>query len=149
VARTVETRTAETRIAVVMALTVIANSCGNLLLSVGMKHVGAISSWTPGALAVTALRTFRVGAIWLGILALLIFFVLHLWLLSWADYSYVEPAIAAGYALVPLTAFTIFGEPMSLARWAGVLLITVGVGLVGRTPARTTQSQRVCEPSSV
>jgi drug/metabolite transporter (DMT)-like permease len=143
------TRTAETRIAVVIALTVIANTSGNLLLSLGMKRVGEVSNWSLGALVMTAVRTFSVSAIWLGIAALLIFFVLHLLLLSWADYSYVEPATAAGYALVPLAAFTIFGEPMSLARWAGVLLITVGVGLVGRTPARTTQSHPVCERSSV
>jgi len=133
----------------VIAITVIANTCGNLLLSVGMKRVGEISNWAPGALAVTVLRTFTVSAVWLGIAALAIFFVLHLLLLSWADYSYVEPASAAGYALVPLTAFAIFGEPMSSARWAGVLLIAVGVGLVGRTPSRTTESRTVCEPSSV
>jgi len=140
---------AEGRIAIVIALTVIANTCGNLLLSVGMKRVGEISNWAPGALALTLLRTFTVGTIWLGIAALVIFFVMYLMLLSWADYSYVQPASAAGYALVPLTAFTIFGEPVSLARWAGVLLITIGVGLVGRTPARTTELRTACEPSSV
>jgi drug/metabolite transporter (DMT)-like permease len=142
-------RTPEPRIAAVIALTVIANTCGNLLLSAGMKRVGEISNWAPAALAMTLLRTFTVSAVWLGIAALVIFFVLHLLLLSWADYSYVEPVTAAGYALVPLTAVTIFGEPMSSARWAGVVLITVGVTLVGRTPARTTESPIVCERSSV
>jgi len=137
----------EPRIAVVLALTVIANTCGNLLLSAGMKRVGEISNWAPGALALTLWRTFTMGAVWLGIAALIIFFILYLMLLSWADYSYVQPASAAGYALVPLTAFAIFGEPVTVARWAGVLLITIGVGLVGRTPARTTDT--ACELSSV
>jgi drug/metabolite transporter (DMT)-like permease len=142
-------RAAQTRIAVVIALTVLANTCGNLLLSVGMRQVGEIRSWAPGALALTAVRTFTAGTIWLGIGALIVFFVLYLMLLSWADYSYVQPASALGYALVPLTAFAIFGEPVSAARWAGVLLITIGVGLVGRTPPRTTDSRTACELSSV
>jgi drug/metabolite transporter (DMT)-like permease len=142
-------RTSQTRIAVVIALTVIANTCGNLLLSVGMKRAGEISSWTPATLARMLLRTFSVGAVWLGIASLLIFFILFLMLLSWADYSYVQPASAAGYALVPLTAFAFFGEPMSAGRWTGVALITVGVALVGRTPARTTEARTACEPSSV
>ena len=142
-------RTGETRIVIVIALTVIANTCGNLLLSVGMKHFGEIRSWAPGALAMTLLRTFSVGTVWLGMAALVIFFVLHLMLLSWADYSYVEPASAAGYALVPLAAFTVLGEPVSAARWAGIFLITIGVGLVTRTPARTTEPRTPCEPSSV
>ena len=142
-------RTPETRIVVVIALKVIANTCGNLLLSMGMKCIGEIRSWAPGALAMTLMRTFSVGAVWLGIAALLMFFVLHLMLLSWADYSYVEPASAAGYALVPLAAFTVLGEPVSTARWAGIFLITIGVGLVARTPARTTEPRTPCEPSSV
>jgi drug/metabolite transporter (DMT)-like permease len=142
-------RPAEIRIVVVIALTVIANTFGNLLLSAGMKRVGEIRSWTPDALAMALLRIFTVGTIWLGIGALIIFFILYLVLLSWADYSYVQPASAAGYALVPLLAFVIFREPVSPAQWAGVLLITIGVGLVGRTPARTTDPRTTCEPSSV
>jgi drug/metabolite transporter (DMT)-like permease len=136
------------RIPVALALTVIANTSGNLLLSAGMKRVGEIRNWAPDALALTFVRIFTAGTIWFGIAALIVFFVLYLMLLSWADYSYVQPASAAGYALVPLTAFAIFGEPVSSARWAGIFLITVGVGLVGRTPARTTGSPTACEPAS-
>jgi drug/metabolite transporter (DMT)-like permease len=132
-----------------MALTVIANASGNLLLSAGMRRVGEIRSWAPGALGATLSRTFTDGTIWLGIGALLIFFILYLVLLSWADYSYVQPASAAGYALVPVLAFVAFGESMSPVRWTGVLLITAGVGLVRRTPPRSTAPHTTCEPSSV
>ena len=137
------------RTAALIVLTVLCNSVGNLLLSLGMKHVGQVSTFSAGVIGTTAWQVATSGAIWLGIVTLALFFAAHMLLLSWADYSYVEPASAAGYALVPLTAFAIFGEPMSSARWAGVLLIAVGVGLVGRTPSRTTESRTVCEPSSV
>jgi uncharacterized membrane protein len=142
-------RVAEVRIAIVIAATVLANSVGNLLLSIGMKRVGEVSSVAPAALAAALVRTVTAGTIWMGVGALIIFLILHLVLLSWADYSYVQPASAAGYALAPLLGYAISGEPVSSARWTGVLLITIGVGLIGRTPARTNSPLPPCEPSSV
>ena len=62
---------------------------------------------------------------------------LILLVLSWADYSYVLPASAAGYAIVPLLGYVFGGEQISLLRWGGVLMICLGVIMVGRTPLRT------------
>jgi uncharacterized membrane protein len=58
--------------------------------------------------------------------------------LSWADYSYVMPAGAFGYALLTLLAVQFLHESVSPRRWAGVVLICVGVLLVGQTKPRTT-----------
>ena len=74
----------------------------------------------------------------IGVTLLALFLVTFLLVLSWADYSYVQPASAAGYALVPLLAYAIAGENVSALRWGGVALISVGVLLIGRTPVRTS-----------
>jgi drug/metabolite transporter (DMT)-like permease len=34
-------------------------------------------------------------------------------------------------------------EPISIARWAGILLITVGVGFVAQGPSRTEPVQEI------
>ncbi|HKO03388.1 MAG TPA: hypothetical protein VJW51_01505, partial [Candidatus Acidoferrales bacterium] len=60
--------------------------------------------------------------------------------LTWADFSFVLPASAAAYAVVPLLGHIFLREEVSPLRWAGVALITLGVGLVGNTPPRTTQA---------
>jgi len=60
--------------------------------------------------------------------------------LSWADYSYVMPAGAFGYAVLTLAAVVFLHETVSPKRWIGVLLICVGVLLVGQTKPRTTGS---------
>ena len=76
--------------------------------------------------------------LWLGVAVLVLFFVCHLVLLSWADYSYVQPASASGYAIVPLFGWLLAGEQVGALRWSGVFLISLGVVLVGRTCARTS-----------
>jgi len=59
--------------------------------------------------------------------------------LSWADYSYVMPAGAFGYALLTVLAVIFLHESVSPRRWVGVMMICVGVLLVGQTKPRTTE----------
>jgi drug/metabolite transporter (DMT)-like permease len=117
---------------------VLFGSLGNVLLSKGMRQIGEILDLSPAALAPVFARTFTNAFVWLGILSLLVFFVSYLLLLSWADFSYVQPATAIGYALVAVLGYFMLGESVSLMRWAGVLIICAGVALVGRTEPRTT-----------
>src|SRR5881409_1563631 len=116
-----------------LASMVFFSSLGNVLLSRGMKQTGEIVDFSPAALANTFVKTFTNGSIWLGILSLLVFFASYLLLLSWADFSYVQPASAIGYTLVAVLGYFVLGEFISPTRWTGVLLICAGVLLVGRT----------------
>ena len=112
---------------------------GDVLLRKGMKQVGGITAWSLSALGQAFTRTFRTEAIWMGIGSLLLFFVAYLLVLSWADYSYVQPASATGYFFVALLGYLILGEVIAPMRWIGVLVICLGVMLVGGTPPRTTE----------
>jgi len=127
-----------TRTAVLIVLTVIFNSTGNLCLSIGMKHVSRVQDWSLARLAMLGRMTAASGIVWVGVGLLALFFISYLLLLSWADYSYVLPASAAGYAIVPLLGYTFGGKRVSPLRWSGVLLISAGVMMVGRTPVRTS-----------
>ena len=124
---------------VALALMVAFSSLGNILLSKGMKQVGEIRTYSFQSLLSIFLKIFNTPSIWLGIASLLIFFVCYLLVLSWADYSYVQPASAIGYAVVPLLGTFVLGEIVSLVRWAGILLICAGVVLVSGTEPRTTK----------
>ena len=62
----------------------------------------------------------------------------YMTVLSWADYSYVMPAGAFGYAVLTLLAVVFLHEAVSPRRWTGVIFICVGVLLVGQTKPRTT-----------
>ena len=88
--------------------------------------------------------------VWAGFGCLLLFFVCYMLVLTWADFSFVLPASAAAYAVVPLLGHLFLREAVSPVRWTGVALITLGVGLVGNTPPRTTLAEAAAqEPVAV
>ena len=121
----------------VLAMVVCAN-VGDLMLKRGMSQVGAVQVSLAG-LSHAFRLTMENGAIWIGILFLSGFMLSYMTVLSWADYSYVMPAGAFGYALLTLLAVLFLHESVSHRRWVGVVLICVGVLLVGQTKPRTTE----------
>ena len=74
---------------------------------------------------------------------LISFFACYLTALSWADLTYVLPATAFGNVIVALLSRFWLHEPISISRWAGILLITVGVGFVAQGPSRTEPAQEI------
>lgn len=113
------------------------SSLGNVLLSKGMKQIGEVTLYSAAALGNFFLKTLTSATIWLGIFSLLAFLVSYLLVLSWADFSYVQPVSAIGYALVAVLSYFLLGEIISPTRWAGVLFICAGVALVSGTDPRT------------
>src|ERR1700683_380525 len=120
-------------------LMVIFGPLGNVLLGKGMKRIGMVSIGTQAETIDFLSHVLRSGTIWLGIGSLIIFFVANMLVLSWADYSYVQPASSAAYGMVALLAHFLLREVVTPLRWIGVLVICLGVLVVGQTPPRTTE----------
>ena len=118
---------------------VIFGPLGNVLLGKGMKAVASLSVWNAGDLPAIFQRTFTSGTIWLGIASLITFFIANLLVLTWADYSFVQPASSIAYAIVALLGHFVLHEVVTPTRWAGVAVICLGVLVISRTPARTTE----------
>jgi drug/metabolite transporter (DMT)-like permease len=59
--------------------------------------------------------------------------------LSWADFSFVQPATSIGYGMVAILGYFALGESISPTRWIGVMVICLGVLMIGQTPPRTTE----------
>jgi uncharacterized membrane protein len=121
-------------------LMVIFGPLGNVLLGKGMKRIGAVSIGMPAETLDFLSRVLMSGTIWLGIGFLITFFVAHMLVLSWADYSYVQPASSVAYGMVALLAHFMLREVVTPMRWMGVLVICLGVLVVGHTPPRTTET---------
>lgn len=103
-----------------------------------MKGIGHVQIRGLVDLLPVACRVFSSPTLWLGIACLLAFFLVHMLLLTWADYSYVQPATALSYATVAVLSYFLLGEVVSPLRWAGIALICFGVLVVGRTAPNTT-----------
>jgi drug/metabolite transporter (DMT)-like permease len=120
-------------------LMVIFGPLGNVLLGKGMKRIGPANVGTVATVLELLSRILRSGTIWLGIGALITFFVAYTLVLSWADYSYVQPASSVAYGVVALLAHFMLREVVTPMRWVGILIICLGVLVVGHTPPRTTE----------
>lgn len=117
---------------------VILGPVGNALLGKGMKDVGATMRWAPSELLPIFIRIFTSAYIWLGIASLLTFFLVYMVMLTWADYSYVQPASALSYAVVSILGYYWLGEVVTPMRWLGIGIICAGVLIIVGTPHRTT-----------
>ena len=106
-----------------------------------MREAGDISSFSPVELIVSGIASLASPWVVLGVLLLSVFFAAHTLLLSWADLSYVLLVTSAGYVLVALLSATFLGETITAARWVGIGLITLGVGVVGSTPVSTVEGK--------
>jgi uncharacterized membrane protein len=124
---------------VMVLLMVVYANVGDLMLKRGMSQIGGVEISARG-LAHAFRMTVASGTIWVGIIFLIAFMASYMTVLSWADYSYVMPAGAFGYAVLTLLAVVFLHESVSPRRWIGVLLICVGVLLVGQTRPSTTGS---------
>jgi uncharacterized membrane protein len=122
-----------------IAVMVIAGPLGNVLLGKGMKHITEPVIWPPLQLLHTGMNIFTSVSVWLGVASLVAFFVAYMLVLSWADYSFVQPASSLAYGMVALLGYLMLGERVSALRWAGIAIICLGVFVVGRTNPRTTR----------
>jgi uncharacterized membrane protein len=121
---------------------------GDLMLKRGMLQIGAVQI-SPAGIWHALLSTIHNGTIWLGILFLIGFTLCYMMAVSWADYSYVMPAGAFGYAIQTTLAVVILREAVNPQRWIGVIMIVTGVLLVGQTHPSTTTTVSKREAESV
>lgn len=125
-------RTSKT--ALFIALAVLANSFGNLLLALAMDHMPGFDS---AALGQYAIRLLENPYLVPGVTLTAIYTITQVSLFSWADLSFVVPCIASSYLVSTLLGEFILGENVEPIRWAGVILIAVGVAMVAETPVAT------------
>ncbi len=117
----------------ILGLVAICAPLGDSCLARGMAAMPAITAAHPGLL-VAAVFTPWIAA---GIALLIGFFASYLTALSWADLTFVLPATAFGYVIIALLARFWLHEAISLERWAGIVLIALGVGFVAHGPSLT------------
>ncbi len=118
---------------VTLGLVAVCAPLGDTFLSRGMTSLPPITLAHPLTL-ISAVFTPWIAA---GIALLIGFFASYLTALSWADLTFVLPATAFGNVIVAFLSRFWLHEPISIQRWAGIVLITVGVGFVAQGPSTT------------
>jgi drug/metabolite transporter (DMT)-like permease len=118
------------RLGLFIAIVVLAGAAGDIAVTHAMKKTGEIDLGKPASIVPALSRAFQTGWMWIGIGLMAVGFFSLLALLSWADVSIVVPATASSYAVGAFGAKFLLHETIAPLRWAGVLLVCVGVALL-------------------
>src|SRR5271170_6829787 len=95
-----------------------------------MKTVGEVKDFRPRALLGVASRALQVPWMWIGLTLMGTAFFSLLAVLSMENVSLVVPVTALSYAGGALGGKFFLGEKVTRRRWAGVLLVCIGVAFV-------------------
>ena len=118
------------RSAALLAVLIFSSTGGEIAITYGMKATGEPAQLRPMALLKFLGRALLNGWFWAGVPLMALSFYSLLVLLSWEPISFVIPASALSYVVGTLVAKYILREDVSIARWAGVVLVCLGVALV-------------------
>ena len=116
-----------------MILAVSAGTIGDILLAKGMKEMGDISAMNLRGILNVAIQALTTPKLIIGTIMLAIFFFLWLAVLSWEDLSVALPMQALNYVLVAFLSQYFLGETVSPLRWAGTILVCIGVMLITKS----------------
>ncbi len=124
----------------VFILIIIDGIC-NILAQVLMKKgliATNISQVTLGNMMEFVARNASSALVWAGIFVYALNFFIWIAILYKVDLSIAMPVGSATYIFVPVIAMMLFHEQIGLTRWAGIILIVIGIHFVsrsGRPPA--------------
>jgi drug/metabolite transporter (DMT)-like permease len=115
---------------VFFSLIVLVGTAGELCVTRAMKSIGEVTEFHPGAILRTFMSALKVGWMWIGVGLMAVAFFALLGALSLENVSFVVPVTALSYAAGTLGGKIFLGERVTRKRWAGVLLVCIGVTLV-------------------
>ncbi len=118
---------------IVMLLAVTAGTVGDILLTKGMKELGDVSAMSLKGILHAGFQALTSPKLILGTTMLAVFFFLWLAVLSWEDLSVALPMQALNYVLVAFLSQYFLGEVVTPMRWAGTILVCVGVILITKS----------------
>ena len=117
------------RTASILIFVVVTGTGGEICLTHAMKLLGEVHDFRPRAILSFVLQALRVGWLWFGVLLMTASFFSFLAMLSWFPVSFVIPATSLAYVAGAFGAKIFLGEHLNGTRWAGILLICIGVGM--------------------
>ena len=118
------------REALLLFLVVASGTGGEICVTRAMKRVGEVKDFRPLAVVRVILRAMQLPWMWIGISMMALAFFSLLAVLSIENVSFVVPVTALNYAAGALGGKFFLGERVTPRRWAGVLIVCIGVTLV-------------------
>lgn len=119
---------------VILAMTVAAGSAayGQILFRRGMLQVGSLENYAPLPLMAYFWHALCNPNVIGGTILSAVYFFLSLAALSWTNVTVALPMSAIEYGFAAILAVTLLKETVPPVRWAGIVLVIIGVVLIAR-----------------
>lgn len=111
---------------------VLLNALAQLTLKQGMLRIGEFS-FKPAEIFSAFVGASTNPFILAGLVCYIISVGVWLLVLSRVEVSYAYPLLSIGYIVTAFAGFFFFKEGMDATRWAGIIVICLGVWLITRT----------------
>jgi drug/metabolite transporter (DMT)-like permease len=115
---------------VYLLATVVSGTIGDVLSAKAMAMGGEIKDFSPRGIARIIRYVFTYRLLIIGIVCNAVSFFTFIALLTVAELSFAAPATALAYILKIILARLYLGEFVSWRRWAGAVLVGIGVMLL-------------------
>ncbi len=129
-----------TKVFLVLLLGLTLEAVGVVFLSKGLKQIGEMQAITASEISRLVRSGITNPSLLLGVALEAVFFATLLYLLSRQDVSLIWPLTSLGFVLTALSAKLILHEQVTGLRWAGVVLIVLGAGLVSYSEKAKSES---------
>lgn len=119
-----------TKLLMILFVGLVFETMGVILLSKGLKALQGPNSYSVGEIVRMVGRAVTSKHIVMGVAFEAVFFVCLLVMMSRADVSFVWPLTSLTFVFSTVAARFVLHEQIDGLRWAGVMLIVLGAGLI-------------------
>jgi len=129
------------KLLLILLIGLVFESTGVILLKKGIKYIGPLNSVS----IAETVRVVKAGVtsprILFGVFFEALFFGCLLVLMSQSDISFLWPLTGLSFVFATFGAMWFLGEQVSSIRWAGVVLIMIGAGLISYSEQQKEKHQ--------
>jgi drug/metabolite transporter (DMT)-like permease len=118
------------KLLLILMIALVFESTGVILLKRGISEVGEVRTLTTAEIWRVVKTGSTNGQIWLGMFFEALFFGGLLYLMGHSDISLLWPLTGLSFVFATFAAIWFLHEKVGPYRWAGVLLIMIGAGLI-------------------
>jgi drug/metabolite transporter (DMT)-like permease len=118
------------KVLIAMTIAAAAAAVGQIFVRRGMQQVGSLEAYAPIALMGYFGQALSNPYVAIGTILNAVFYFLFLASLSWADVTVVLPMTALEFGMAAILAVMILHEAVPTLRWAGIVLVILGVMLI-------------------
>jgi drug/metabolite transporter (DMT)-like permease len=116
-----------------VAVCIVFGAVGQFLMKAGMSQIGSIGGLSKLFSAQMVVSIITNAYVMAGLILYAVAAFLWLGALSNLNVSFMYPLLSIGYVLAAILGLVFLKEPVTVLRWAGIIVVVIGCFMILRT----------------